>query len=37
MEPVAQSLAELEAEITTLAGHLNSGNHRFLVLLAQFD
>lgn len=27
----------LEAQITELAGHLNAGNHRFLVLTAEFD
>lgn len=32
-----QPIATLEAQITELAGHLNAGNHRFLVLLAEFD
>jgi hypothetical protein len=27
----------LEAQITELAGHLNAGNHRFLVMVAEFD
>jgi hypothetical protein len=27
----------LEAELTTLAGHLNAGNYRFLRLLAEFE
>lgn len=31
------SKAELEAQITELAGHLNAGNYRFLVLIAEFD
>ena len=31
------SLDELEAEITTLAGHLNAGEHRWLTLVAEFD
>src|ERR1700685_2380305 len=31
------SLAELEAEITELAGHLNAANYRWLVLIAEFD
>lgn len=30
-------LAELEARITELAGHLNAAEHRFLVLVAEFD
>ena len=30
-------IAALEAQITELAGHLNAGNHRFLVLIAEFD
>lgn len=32
-----QSICELEDQITELAGHLNAGNHRFLVLIAEFD
>src|SRR4051812_32534830 len=28
---------ELEAQITELAGHLNAANHRWLVLIAEFD
>ena len=31
------SIRELEAEITELAGHLNAANHRWLVLIAEFD
>ena len=31
------SLAELEAQITELAGHLNAATHRWLTLIAQFD
>lgn len=31
------SLAELEAEITELAGHLNAANYRWLLLIAEFD
>jgi hypothetical protein len=30
-------LPELESRITELAGHLNAAEHRFLVLLAEFD
>lgn len=30
-------IRELEAQITELAGHLNAGNHRWLVLIAEFD
>jgi hypothetical protein len=33
MEPIAT----LEAQITELAGHLNSANHRLLTLIAEFD
>ena len=29
--------AELERQITELAGHLNAAQHRFLMLIAQFD
>ena len=32
-----RSLDVLEAELTTLAGHLNAANYRFLTLLAEFD
>ncbi len=28
---------ELAAEICTLAGHINAANHRFLILIAEFD
>ena len=31
------SLDALEVELTTLAGHLNAGNYRFLRLLAEFE
>jgi len=31
------SISSLEAQITELAGHLNAGTHRFLVLIAEFD
>jgi hypothetical protein len=31
------SLAELEAQITELAGHLNAANYRWLSLIAEFD
>lgn len=27
----------IERELTTLMGHLNAGNYRFLVLLAEFE
>ena len=30
-------IAELEAQITELAGHLNAGNYRWLSLIAEFD
>ena len=33
----ALSLPELEAQITELAGHLNAANHRWLMLIAEFD
>ena len=33
----ARSLDELEAEITELAGHLNAAQHRWLMLIAEFD
>src|SRR5689334_13539694 len=32
-----QSLDDLAAQITELAGHLNAAHHRFLKLLAEFD
>jgi hypothetical protein len=32
-----QSVHELAAEICTLAGRLNAANHRFLLLIAEFD
>jgi hypothetical protein len=35
--PVQRSIAELEAQITRLAGHLNAASHRLLVLIAEFD
>jgi len=31
------SLPQLRAQITELAGHLNAGHHRWLVLIAEFD
>src|ERR1700733_4507294 len=31
------SLAELEAQITELAGHLNAANYRWLALIGEFD
>jgi hypothetical protein len=40
METTAQPItpvATLEAQITELAGHLNSANHRLLTLIAEFD
>jgi hypothetical protein len=33
----AVDIDALERELTTLAGHLNAGNYRFLKLLAEFD
>src|SRR5690606_36463710 len=30
-------IAELEAQITELTGHLNAANHRWLALIAEFD
>jgi hypothetical protein len=33
----ARPLRELEAEITELCGHLNAAQHRWLVLIAEFD
>jgi hypothetical protein len=32
-----RSLAELQAQITELAGHLNAASYRWLVLIAEFD
>jgi hypothetical protein len=32
-----RSIADLATEICTLAGHINAANHRFLVLIAEFD
>jgi len=32
-----RSMARLKDEITELAGHLNAANHRFLMLIAEFD
>ena len=39
MEPADESisLAELEAQITELAGHLNAANYRWLTLIGEFD
>src|SRR3954469_25776043 len=31
------SLDQLATEICTLAGHINAANHRFLVLIAEYD
>src|SRR5687768_11321255 len=31
------SIDELAAEICSLAGHINAANHRFLMLVAEFD
>jgi hypothetical protein len=37
-EPTCESSIEaLEAELTTLAGHLNAANYRFLHLLGELD
>jgi Domain of unknown function (DUF222) len=33
----ARSIENLKDEITRLAGHLNAANHRFLMLIAEFD
>ena len=35
--PAQRSLAELESQITELAGHLNAASYRWLVLIAEFD
>jgi len=32
-----RSIVELATEICTLAGHINAANHRFLLLIAEFD
>jgi hypothetical protein len=32
-----RSVDELATEICTLAGHINAANHRFIVLIAEFD
>jgi hypothetical protein len=32
-----RSIDDLASEICTLAGHINAANHRFLVLIAEFD
>ena len=37
MKVFADSLPELEAKITELAGHLNSANYRLLELIGEFD
>ena len=37
MATTTPTTATLEAQITELAGHLNSGNYRFLRLIAEFD
>jgi len=34
---VRAEVEQLESELIELAGHLNAANHRFLVLLAEFD
>jgi len=33
----ARPIKEIAAEITELAGHLNAANHRWLMLIAEFD
>ncbi|HEY0340078.1 MAG TPA: DUF222 domain-containing protein [Steroidobacteraceae bacterium] len=37
MDKSTLSVVQLRAQITELAGHLNAGNHRLLVLIAEFD
>ena len=37
LSPSCRPLDELEAEITELAGHLNAAQHRWLLLVAEFD
>jgi len=32
-----RTIAELATEICTLAGHINAANHRFLLLIAEYD
>jgi len=32
-----RNIEEIEQELTTLAGQLNAGNYRWLMLLAEFD
>ncbi|HEX4152058.1 MAG TPA: DUF222 domain-containing protein, partial [Steroidobacteraceae bacterium] len=36
-ETPALSIPQLRAQITELAGHLNAAQHRWLVLIAEFD
>jgi hypothetical protein len=36
-EESVRSMQRLKDEITKLAGHLNAANHRFLMLIAEFD
>src|SRR5688572_21982219 len=35
--PPSVSIQDLAAQITELAGHLNAANHRWLMLIAEFD
>jgi hypothetical protein len=37
MEQTMRSIDELATEICTVAGHLNAANHRWLLLIAEFD
>jgi hypothetical protein len=37
MEVNMRPIAELAIELSTLPGHINAANHRFLVLLGEFD
>jgi hypothetical protein len=37
MEQAMRSIDDLAADICTLAGHLNAANHRWLLLIAEFD
>jgi hypothetical protein len=37
VQPARRSVEDLEAEITTLAAHLNAATYRFLALIADFD
>jgi hypothetical protein len=37
MEQAMRSIDELATDICTLAGHLNAANHRWLLLIAEFD